>query len=294
MDRKRWNLAHGRVTVSTVGLVSQMRKLSKDLPHVNLALSLHAPNQEMRVKIVPSAARYPIEDLIDALDGHMRAYLSSTERLEHSNRNRGRKKSTTVSHDENEPQNGETTGRLNFIVATDGIPSARRRAMVEYVMLEGETSTVESAHELGKLCQGKNLVVNLIPYNATNVKDQLKCPSWGDMMKFRDILSSYKVFCTIRRTMGSDIDSACGQLITLQRRDAGGGADIEGSASSCGRSQSASKRCSTNRATHSKGKKKKTDDYDNRFGKYMAPLIAATGIVALTLVVSVAMRHRKR
>ena len=38
IDRTRWNLAHGRVTVSTVGLISQIRKLTKELPEVSLAL----------------------------------------------------------------------------------------------------------------------------------------------------------------------------------------------------------------------------------------------------------------
>jgi adenine C2-methylase RlmN of 23S rRNA A2503 and tRNA A37 len=103
MDRRRWNLAHGRVTVSTVGLVSQIRKLTKELPEVSLALSLHAPNQEMRTAIVPTAARYPIEQLIDALDNHMLAYL---------------KKRTGDQYTEAE--------RIK--------ESSRRRAMIEYVM----------------------------------------------------------------------------------------------------------------------------------------------------------------
>ena len=63
IDRRLWNLAHNRVTVSTVGVTSGMRKLTRDLPEVNLALSLHAPNQQMREKIVPSAKGTPIESL---------------------------------------------------------------------------------------------------------------------------------------------------------------------------------------------------------------------------------------
>ena len=71
IDRRRWNLAHGRVTVSTVGVTPNMRRLTKDLPEVNLALSLHAPNQPMREAIVPTAKMYPIQDMVDALDEHM-------------------------------------------------------------------------------------------------------------------------------------------------------------------------------------------------------------------------------
>ena len=193
LDRKRWNLAHGRVTVSTVGLVSQIRKLTRDLPEVSLALSLHAPNQDMRMSIVPTAKRYPIEDLIQALDEHMMAYLKQRrERLVQ----------------EGKIVNGEYTTEERIQ------ESGRRRAMIEYVMLEGPTSTLEAAHELGRLCANRQLVVNLIPYNSTDVKDKLQCPSREHMEKFKSIVASYGTFCTIRKTMGADIASACGQLIT--------------------------------------------------------------------------------
>ena len=79
--------------------------------------------------------------------------------------------------------------------------------------MTGETSSLECAHQLGKLCENRHLVVNLIPYNATDVKDKLQCPSLDHMQKFREIVASYGTFCTIRRTMGADIASACGQLV---------------------------------------------------------------------------------
>ncbi len=79
--------------------------------------------------------------------------------------------------------------------------------------MEGDTSTIEAAHQLGKLCEGRHLVVNLIPYNKTNVKDKLSCPSEEHMQEFRRIVSSYGSFCSIRRTMGADIAGACGQLV---------------------------------------------------------------------------------
>jgi adenine C2-methylase RlmN of 23S rRNA A2503 and tRNA A37 len=195
IDRRRWNLAHGRVTVSTVGIVSKIRKLTRELPEVSLAVSLHAPNQAMRSAIVPSAKHYPIEDLIEALDGHMMAYLT--------------KRRSRLKEKQNE-------NREVFTEAERIKESTRRRAMIEYVMLEGDTSTLQCAHELGKLCENRQLVVNLIPYNQTDVKDKLRCPSDEDMKEFRNIVASYGSFCTIRRTMGADIDSACGQLITLR------------------------------------------------------------------------------
>lgn len=104
VDRKRWNLAHGRVTISTVGLISQIRKLTKELPEVSLALSLHAPNQDARTAIVPTASRYPIEKLVDALDEHMMAYLK------------------------------KRPGQTGYTEEERIKESTRRRAMIEYVM----------------------------------------------------------------------------------------------------------------------------------------------------------------
>jgi sorting nexin-8 len=199
IDRTRWNLAHGRVTVSTVGLISQIRRLTKELPEVSLALSLHAPNQEARSAIVPTATRYPIEKLIEALDDHMMVYLEQRRRRLAE-------------------ANGEDPTQLVPYTEEERIrESSRRRAMIEYVMLEGETSSIKCAHQLGKLCENRHMLVNLIPYNQTDVEDELRCPSFEHMQHFRDIVASYGTFCTIRRTMGADIASACGQLV--QKKD---------------------------------------------------------------------------
>jgi adenine C2-methylase RlmN of 23S rRNA A2503 and tRNA A37 len=104
IDRKRWNLAHGRVTVSTVGVTPRIHQLTRDLPQVCLALSLHAPNQEMRSVIVPAAKAYKIEGLIDALDRHMMGV------------------------------NSKTYDGTKFTREQRIRESTRRRAMIEYVM----------------------------------------------------------------------------------------------------------------------------------------------------------------
>mmetsp|Transcript_2985 Transcript_2985/g.7047 ORF Transcript_2985/g.7047 Transcript_2985/m.7047 type:complete len:600 (+) Transcript_2985:151-1950(+) len=210
IDRSRWNLAHGRVTVSTVGLISQIRRLTKELPEVSLALSLHAPNQEDREAIVPTASRYPIEGLIDALDNHMMAYLNQKRKRETG-------KKPTLEVDGGAADNQR---QLLTYTAEERIKeSSRRRAMIEYVMLKGESSSFKCAHQLGKLCENRHLVVNLIPYNATDVKDKLQCPSDEHMLEFRNIVQSYGTFVTIRRTMGADIASACGQLVQKKNKE---------------------------------------------------------------------------
>ena len=80
---------------------------------------------------------------------------------------------------------------------------------------------------MGKLCENRQLVVNLIPYNATDVKDKLQCPPADHMQKFRDIVASYGAFCTIRRTMGADIAGACGQLVKKTQNEEEKTVDIE-------------------------------------------------------------------
>lgn len=184
-----------------MGLISQIKRLTKELPEVSLALSLHAPNQEARTAIVPTATRYPIEKLVEALDDHMMVYL------EQRRKRRG------------DDEDGKTSQAASYTEEERKKEALRRRAMIEYVMLEGETSSFECAHQLGKLCENRHLVVNLIPYNQTDVEDELRCPSIEHMQEFRDIVASYGTFCTIRRTMGADIASACGQLVQKKEQE---------------------------------------------------------------------------
>src|ERR1700686_3559038 len=61
-----FNLGARHMTVSTVGLVPAIRKLSREQLQVNLAISLHAPTDELRSKTMPVNRKYPIEELIAA------------------------------------------------------------------------------------------------------------------------------------------------------------------------------------------------------------------------------------
>ncbi|RKX59491.1 MAG: 23S rRNA (adenine(2503)-C(2))-methyltransferase RlmN [Thermodesulfobacteriota bacterium] len=62
---KGFNYSRKRLTVSTVGLLKEMKILAKEFP-VALALSLHAPTDEIRKKLIPVAKKYPIKELISA------------------------------------------------------------------------------------------------------------------------------------------------------------------------------------------------------------------------------------
>jgi 23S rRNA (adenine2503-C2)-methyltransferase len=60
-----YGLSRRRVTVSTSGIVPHIDKLASEC-NVSLAVSLHAPNDELRNKIVPINKLHPIEELLDA------------------------------------------------------------------------------------------------------------------------------------------------------------------------------------------------------------------------------------
>ncbi|NLJ32968.1 MAG: 23S rRNA (adenine(2503)-C(2))-methyltransferase RlmN [Firmicutes bacterium] len=60
------NIGFRRITLSTCGLVPGIMKLSQEGIPVNLAVSLHAPNNGLRDKIMPINKRYPLEELLPA------------------------------------------------------------------------------------------------------------------------------------------------------------------------------------------------------------------------------------
>jgi len=60
------NIAARRITVSTVGLPQRMRSLADEGLQITLALSLHAPTDELRAQLIPWAARVRIAELVDA------------------------------------------------------------------------------------------------------------------------------------------------------------------------------------------------------------------------------------
>jgi 23S rRNA (adenine2503-C2)-methyltransferase len=70
------NIGARKITVSTVGVPSRMRELAgEDLP-INLAISLHAPDEALRRKLIPWAEHFSIDEILDAA----RFYFDQTGR----------------------------------------------------------------------------------------------------------------------------------------------------------------------------------------------------------------------
>lgn len=75
-DQKGINIGSRHITVSTCGIIPKIKEFSNEEFQVNLAISLHAPNNELRNKIMPINKVYPLENLIEEL----KLYIKKTNR----------------------------------------------------------------------------------------------------------------------------------------------------------------------------------------------------------------------
>lgn len=66
--QKKLDLSLRRVTVSTCGIIPGIDRFAEDFPQVSLAVSLHAPNDTARGRIMPVEKTYPIDQLMASLD----------------------------------------------------------------------------------------------------------------------------------------------------------------------------------------------------------------------------------
>lgn len=194
IDPKLFSLSPKHVTVSTVGVIKYMKRLEEDIPTVNLALSLHAPNQEVRLKIVPSASGNPFDKLMAEVD---RRIFGDQAKRKISNRLPGQKE--------------KKLSKLNARNAS---------LMIEYILIADVNDSFVCAHELGALLTSRreHLLLNLIPYNPTDVNDEYQAPSEEQILGFHAILISddYRIHTRTRQEKGQDIDGACGQLVVAK------------------------------------------------------------------------------
>lgn len=67
-SEKGQNISKRNFTISTSGLIEEIKKLANDEKQVHLAISLHSAIQETRDKLMPINRRYSLEKLKDALE----------------------------------------------------------------------------------------------------------------------------------------------------------------------------------------------------------------------------------
>ena len=160
-SKQGYNLGMRNITVSTCGLIPFIEKFGEDFPHVNLAVSLHAPNDEIRCQTMPVARSFEYSELMVAC----RKYTEATKR------------------------------RITF----------------EYALIDGVNDETKHARELASHLKGWHTHVNLIPLNeveGTGYRTSLKT----NVRDFASILEEQGIAVSVRRTLGTDIDAACGQL----------------------------------------------------------------------------------
>lgn len=160
-SKQGYNLGMRNITVSTCGLIPFIEKFGEDFPQVNLAVSLHAPNDEIRCQTMPVARSFEYSELMVAC----RKYTEATKR------------------------------RITF----------------EYALIDGVNDETKHARELASHLKGWLTHVNLIPLNeveGTGYRTSLKT----NVIDFASILEEQGIAVSVRRTLGTDIDAACGQL----------------------------------------------------------------------------------
>ena len=94
-----------------------------------------------------------------------------------------------------------------------------RRTIYEYILLSGFNMGEEDADALATLLRGQICHVNLIPLNGS--VGQFQAPTEAEIERFSSMLRRRGVSATRRRTLGGDIEGACGQLRARYQAETG-------------------------------------------------------------------------
>lgn len=149
-----------KITLSTCGLPERIIRLGLDIP-VNLAISLNAPDDLIRSRIMPVNRKHPLAELIKA--------------------------------------------------CRDYSMPKRRRITFEYILMAGVNDSRQNAEKLVKLLRGVRCKLNLIAFNEYPGAP-FKTPAAETIEEFRNVLIKHGYTAILRKSKGSDILAACGQL----------------------------------------------------------------------------------
>lgn len=156
-----FNIGARHITVSTCGIITGIKALSKEPEQFTLAISLHSAIQAKRDKLMPRVSEQKLPDLKSAL--------------------------------------------LSYVGKTN------RRVTLEYLLIKGVNDGKEDLKALLDFCDGLLCHVNLLPMNK--VTDSPYQPAdHGTVDHWIKTLGRHHIEATLRRSRGSDIAGACGQL----------------------------------------------------------------------------------
>lgn len=152
-----FGLGARHITVSTVGVLPGIKALGSRPEQFRLAISIHAPSDDLRRSLMPVNVKYPLADVVEAAKGF------------------------------------------------------DRRVTFEYVMLRGVNDQPGHASQLAGLATGCRAFVNLIPLHPGGA-GSFRPSSGREIHDFAQLLKRRGVEVAIRRSRGTDIAAACGQL----------------------------------------------------------------------------------
>ncbi|MFN8751838.1 MAG: 23S rRNA (adenine(2503)-C(2))-methyltransferase RlmN [Betaproteobacteria bacterium] len=187
LDDHGYGLSRRRVTLSTSGMVPWMDRLREACP-VSLAVSLHAPNDALRDRLVPINRKWPLAQLLAAC----RRYVESA-----------------AAAGGDEDGDAPAAGAPALKWQRRGAP--RDFITFEYVMLQGVNDSPAHARQLVDLVGDLSCKFNLIPFNPFPDSGFERSRPEA-VAAFQSVLMEAGFVTTVRRTRGDDIDGACGQL----------------------------------------------------------------------------------
>ncbi|XP_665654.1 hypothetical protein [Cryptosporidium hominis TU502] len=160
VDPRIFSLSSGHILVSTVGIPSNIVNLADDLPGVGLCLSLHAPNQSLRERIVPIARLYKISDLMRSLDIFIfKTIINKCYKNLLDDRNKDHIKDN-MNYDD--------------ILISNKLLYGHKMIIIEYTMLKDVNDSEDHAVELANLLKNTPISKNIIEEIIDNRDDSVK------------------------------------------------------------------------------------------------------------------------
>jgi 23S rRNA (adenine2503-C2)-methyltransferase len=176
-DKDGFNLGARHISISTCGITEGIEKLAKEPLQVNLAVSLHAPNDDLRTKLMPINKSYPIKKVLAAVDDYIRA----------------------------------TKRRVMFeYLMIDGVNDSEAQAE-ELGKLLVHSLKFGNQKDFARPDR-RYYFINLISFNAVGHSEFKPSPGWK-IKRFKDVLDLIGVDVTQRYRFGKEIKAACGQLV---------------------------------------------------------------------------------